>query len=409
MINHSALYKSFSIQFREKWMNCPNEFPDSKKRFSLIEKYMWELKFDHFLNSIKEQSQLEEPNSKEILNLTKKFFQEGLAYSNDQLALIFSDEMVTATKDFILKSWEFDPNLKHEEVFQALRNIWIILGLQSFFGKDIRITPSLLAYSLLYPYTDNFIDDASISKDEKQEFCQRFALRLGGTKLIAKSEIESRIFSLVKMIESEFDRCKYPKVYESLLDIHHAQTKSIELLGSQPHLSEEESFQICIIKGATSVIADGYLILGELNENQLQFLFEYGAYLQILDDLQDAKQDYQEGTMTCFSRLLPHKKLDQILCKTYYLGKSVLETINNLYPNEQAFYGLIKRSFGLLFLASITQNQQDFSQDFIHKMEKHSPFRFSFLQKRVQKLKPIRNFVVQRAEEFRMRKTSFSF
>ncbi|BAX80024.1 hypothetical protein [Labilibaculum antarcticum] len=401
MINHSVLYHKIQKQFITTWANCPEYLPLDKKRFSYLEKRIWEAKFDRFIQFVQTESNLEQPNKAEILRQSKLFFEEALSYTSDQTELIFSDEMITATKDFIKKAWQFDPELANDEIFQALRNVWIMLGLQSFFGKEIAITPSLLAYSLLYPYTDNLIDNASIGKEEKINFCTRFALRLAGKPIESKSRSESRIYDLVAMIESEFDREIYPEVYHSLLAIHDAQTKSIALLSSKALLSEAETFEICIEKGATSVIADGYLVMGNLDETQFHFLYEYGAYLQILDDLQDARQDYLDGIRTCFSRKLPYRNLDKLLCKTYFMGKAFHQNLKDLYPNEISFQGLIQKSFGLLFLVSIFENQEDFSSDFILKMEKYAPFRFSYLHKRKEDLEPFRDLMLQKMKEYK--------
>lgn len=401
MTNHSALYNKIQNQFITSWENCPENFPIMNRRFSYLEKRIWEMKFDRFIKYIQSESNFEQPNKLEILQKSKLFFKDALSYSPDQLELFFSDEMILATKDFIKKAWLFDPELGNEEIYQALRNAWIMLGLQSFFDKEIQITPSLLAYSLLYPYTDNLIDDASINNEAKIKFCNRFALRLDGQSVDSETITESRIYDLVEMIESEFGRENHPEVYQSLLAIHDAQTKSLALLSNKPILSEAATFQICIEKGATSVIADGYLVLGNLDEKQFHFLYGYGAYLQILDDLQDARQDYLDGIMTCFSRNLPYGNLDKLLCKTYYLGKSFHQSIKDLYPNEISFQGLIKRSFGLLFLASIFENQEDFSTDFIQKIEKHAPFRFSFLQEKRKELNPFRDLMLQKMEEYK--------
>ncbi|PKQ63429.1 hypothetical protein BZG02_08600 [Labilibaculum filiforme] len=402
MINHAALYRKVQNQFIATWENCPEHFPAPKKRFSYFEKRIWESKFDRFMKYVQYEAKHEHPNKSEITQQCKLFFQEALAYSNEQLELIFSKNMTAATKDFIQQAWHFDPQLTNHEIFQALRNVWIMLGLQSFFGKEIVITPSLLAYSLLYPYTDNLMDDASVGKEEKLNFCKRFASRLDGKQVEAQTRTESRIYDLVAKIESEFDREIYPEVYLSLLAIHDAQTKRLALVSCKPRLSKKETFKICIEKGACSVIADGYLVLGNIDEKQLVFLYEYGAYLQILDDLQDARQDYLDGIMTCFSRKLPYENLDKILCKTYFLGKAFYESISNLYPNQLTFQGLVQKSFGLLFLASIFENQEDFSVDFVRKIEKHAPFRFSFLQKRKKELEPFRNLLLQKIEAYRL-------
>lgn len=401
MTHYSTLHGRIQKEYTTQWLNCPDHFPESKRQFSYIEKRIWEIKFNNFLRLMKKELKVKNPNKTKILDQSKTFFEENLAYPQEQLSMIFSTEMLNATKDFIRKAWEFDSELSYNEIFQALRNLWVMLGLQSFFGKDIKTTPSLLAYSLLYPYTDNLIDTPTIDKTEKLDFCDRFAHRLKGKQVKAKSQLESRIFDLVTMIESEFNRENYSDLYESLLAIHHAQTQSLKLVNKKSKLSEDERFQICIGKGATSVIADGFLVMGHLDEKQYHFLYQYGAYLQILDDLQDAREDYEEGIITYFSHNLSQTKLDHLLCKTYYMGKSFYQNIENWYPENLSFKSLIERSFGFLLWASVYQNQSDFSNNFVQNIEKHTPFRFSFLHKKKVELEPLRHHLLKKVEAYK--------
>lgn len=399
MLDHNSLYAKYLDEITNKWLACPDHFPSEKKKFSSIEKFLWEMKCDRFLRFIK--SQKESNKSELLIDKCRSFFKEELAYTGDQLELIFSDEMVDATKDFMNRALLFDSNLDNEEIFQALRNQWIVFGLQALFELPIQTTPSTLAYSLLYPYSDNYIDHPMISEYDKIEFSDRFAKRLQGENVIASNENEQKIFDLVAMIESEYEREKFPKVYESLLDIHQAQTRSIALTSSKQILSDLECFEIAVTKGATSVIADGYLIAGNLDENQHRFLYEYGAYLQILDDLQDAKDDLYEGVFTCFSKNLTSQYLDQMLCKTYHLGKEVLSTLASIYPNKFAYQGLIKRSFSLLFASSVVLNPKDYSDEFIQKCEQHSPFRFSYAEKHMNEMKNFDILMNQKLNEYK--------
>lgn len=401
MIKHSALYEKLQKQYLHEWENCSEHFPVSGKRFSYFEKRIWEMKFESFLGSIKKEAKHEHPDNNKLLQKAQSFFKESLNYSNEHLNFIFSEDMLSASKSFIQKAWEFDPKLKNEELFQALRNVWILFGLQSFFGMKVQLTSSFLAYSLLYPYSDNLIDDANISKIDKLAFSERFADRLSGEEVKAQSALEEKIYELVEMIEKEYERPEFPQVYESLLAIHSAQTKSLALVSNKALLSEEECMKICIEKGASSVIADGYLVLGDLDSKQFHFLFEYGTYLQILDDLQDAREDYLDSITTCFSRKLPYGNLDKMLCQTYYLGKNFYKSLEHLYPEENNFRGLIQRSFALLFIASVFQNKDDFSAEFIRKIEKYAPFRFSFLQEHQKELEPFRDLMMQKMEQYR--------
>jgi len=44
-----------------------------------------------------------------------------------------------------------------------------------------------------------------------------------------------------------------------------------------------------------------FLLRGQLDEEEMRFAFGYGAFLQLLDDLQDAESDRREGHQTIFN------------------------------------------------------------------------------------------------------------
>ena len=56
------------------------------------------------------------------------------------------------------------------DIFQAIRNVWIMNSIQILYNMEVKLTPSIFAYSMLYPYSDNYLDDANISVGEKVEF-----------------------------------------------------------------------------------------------------------------------------------------------------------------------------------------------------------------------------------------------
>ncbi len=60
------------------------------------------------------------------------------------------------------------------EIVQACRNAWTVYGLQPLLDEPSRITPSIVGYSLLYPYTDNYLDRRDASAQAKRRFCARF-------------------------------------------------------------------------------------------------------------------------------------------------------------------------------------------------------------------------------------------
>ena len=137
------------------------------------------------------------------------------------------DKFIKATKEFISSSKKFDKNLSYEDIGQAMRNLWIVNMLQQAFGEEIKFTNAIFGYSMLYPYTDNYLDSIEVNKDKKIEFNNRFTKRLGGEKIIANNYHEEQVYRLVQLIEDDFDRENYPEVYRSLKLIHSAQINSL--------------------------------------------------------------------------------------------------------------------------------------------------------------------------------------
>ena len=96
------------------------------------------------------------------------------------------------TDDFLpvgttLARWarQFDAGLSMADIIQACRNAWTACGLQPLLGERVGITPAILGYSLLYPYSDNYLDREDVSPAAKRRFCDRFRDRLRGERLAA--------------------------------------------------------------------------------------------------------------------------------------------------------------------------------------------------------------------------------
>jgi hypothetical protein len=67
------------------------------------------------------------------------------------------------SKNFFYKARDFGQELTPENIYQGLRNVWIMNGLQLMMNLPVEITPSVFAYSMIYPYSDNLLDDPNIS------------------------------------------------------------------------------------------------------------------------------------------------------------------------------------------------------------------------------------------------------
>jgi hypothetical protein len=399
--------ENYTDRYAEIWESCSESFPEFSKSYSATEKLEKENVLDQFLRSVKSfrkrkmgRKELTEEEERYFFTNTRSFLCVGMDFTDDQLELMFSESMIEVTKSFISQAREFDSGLSFHDIFQACRNVWIMNGLQLIMGLPMQLTPSIFAYSMLYPYTDNLIDDPLISNVEKLIFSERFRDRLSGDILTPGNRTEDAVYKLVEMIEAEYSRTDFPEVYQSLLDIHDAQTNSMKLIQLKNSISEQEILKICMDKGGTSVLADGYLVAGKLTEEQKYFLYGFGAYLQLLDDVQDLDEDRQAGLMTVFSKSAFSIPLDVKLNKTYWFGEEVMKSLDFFDGQHlDLFKSLMRRSMDLFIAEAIAQNQDVFNLNYVFEFENHSPFHFSYIRNQKEKFSNYNGFLLTAVED----------
>jgi hypothetical protein len=315
-----------------------------------------------------------------------RFAAEALDLGADSIDLLTRGFLPVGTQ---LARWahRFDPALSHADITQAARNAWTACGMQPLFGASLRLTPSILAYSLLYPYSDNYLDQRDITHADKVRFSRLFRLRLGGESLHAANSHESRVWELVRLIEDEFPRAHYPEVFKSLLAIHSAQEESVRQIDECGRLSPGELLRISCAKGGASVLADAYLVRGDLTPAEFEFAFFWGVLLQLGDDLQDIDEDLRRGSDTLFTRVaragLP---LDSLVEQLLNLSEAAAARMDALPLAPAMNKNLLRMSGRSLVLMAIAQAHTRFTPAFLARMEPSSPFRFAFLRKRKQKL-----------------------
>jgi len=312
---------------------------------------------------------------------------QGLDWQDRQIDVLFGAGFDRAAVEFVRAARSFDPGVASADVFQACRNVWVANGLQKLMGLPVRLTPSITAYSLLYPYTDNYLDDPAVDEATKLAFSGRLRSRLEGWETVPANPREKTIFDLVSMIESEHDRPRRPQVFESLLAIHQAQGRSLGLFRSDGPVSEEDIVAISLEKGGTSVLADGCLVAGSLAPGEVEFLFGFGGFLQLMDDLEDVLADRKAGIRTVFSRTAGREPLDAVTDRTLRFGARILEGLDALgAPDAEPLRELIRSGLGRGLAATAGMFGRLYTRSYLRELEAHSPFRFSFMNGQRRKL-----------------------
>jgi hypothetical protein len=381
-------------QFAGVWRQSATHIPRLGATYSAEDKLSREAHLEQFLQTLESLQQRKARDRRDIAETEAAFFSalrtcltSGLDFDNDHVDIILSHDFTEATKGFLTKARRFDPAIDSDDISQACRNVWVMNVLQCMLDLPVEVTPAVFAYSLLYPYTDNYLDDPEIPPEIKTAFNTRLSQRLAGEPVVAANSHEHIIFGLVGMIESQYERSHYRQVFDSLSAIHCAQKKSLRLIDHEASLSETDVLEISIEKGGASVLADGYLVAGSLTESQERFLFGYGAYLQLADDLQDVETDRDSGLLTVFANASAHSQLDAPTSRTYHFGNSVMDCLDCFgASNSSSLVDLMKRSVVLLLIGAAGLAERFYSESYIRELETYSPFHFSFLRQHRQDL-----------------------
>ena len=176
---------------------------------------------------------------------------------------LLRDDFSAVARDLALRARHMDESVSTSDILQACRNAWTACGLQALLGEPPRLTPAIFAYSMLYPYSDNYLDNRAISPVAKLRFSARFRLRLAGS-LEPGEGLENTIWKLVSLIEGQWPRAQHPDVYDGLLAIHAAQERSLAQQRAGFH-SDTDILRLSFAKGGASVLADAYLAKGSLS------------------------------------------------------------------------------------------------------------------------------------------------
>ncbi len=159
-----------------------------------------------------------------------------------------------------------------------------------------------------------------------------------------------------------------PRVYESLEVIHRAQTKSVLLLRRDEPPYGVDVLGISLEKGGASVLADGYLVAGDLTRPQAALFFGLGALLQLADDLQDVDSDARSGTLTVFSQTAGRWPLDRLVNRLFSFREVVLAEFHPGDAPGAAQLGDLMRGASLqLILGAVGAAPRHFTRGYVRK------------------------------------------
>jgi hypothetical protein len=373
----------------EVWRSTGSDFPSLGRRYSRNEQRVREDLLDRCTDRVDRELRnpsITSADAEETLALVISGVVEvanlALDLDDPYVDTLLRDGFSQVGIELARRARKLDPRVKATDILQACRNAWTACGLQLLLGRTMRLTPAIFAYSMLYPYSDNYLDDAAIPHAAKLRFSTRFRDRLAGGHLAAADGREAIIWELVGLIEAQYPRPNYPQIYNALLAIHRAQQESIRQIQISRDGGDPDVLALSVGKGGMSVLADAYLAAGTLNKSEARFAFEWGVLLQISDDLQDVRQDLRSRSRTLFSQAARREPLDALTNRTLHLSQVVMSRMTALPNRSEILRQLLARSSRSLLIRSAANAPELYTSCYLERLEAHSPLSFAFLRSR---------------------------
>jgi hypothetical protein len=361
------------------WHQTEGGLPHFGPSYHREEQAAREALFDRALDGIEARVFDTGPERDGLIGAVTRLACSALDIADDQTETLLRDDFSAVARDLATLARRFDPAVTTDDILQACRNAWTACGLQALLGEPPRLTPAIFAYSMLYPYSDNYLDDKNISPAAKLRFSSRFRRRLTGDELPPASARESIIWRLVSLIEDQWPRTDFPGVYDCLLAIHHAQERSLQQQ-RVPWISNTNLVRLSFAKGGASVLADAFLATGSLTKAERRFAFGWGVLLQLGDDLQDLKSDRERGFHTIFSRVAGKVPLDELTTRALWFASRVMGAMDGLPNGPEHLKELLRKNSISLLIAAAGEYPELYSETYLRELERYSPLRFAFLK-----------------------------
>lgn len=270
----------------------------------------------------------------------------------------------------------FDESLRPAQIWQTLRNYFIYAMILDMQGKEQHAGDPILAYSLLYPYTDNYIDDARITRQDKERYNRMIASKLRDEAVTPHNALEEKTCRLLDMILTAYEGSARKKIMETLLELLEAQNNSIRQ--QKTPLTEAQILEISIRKGSTSVLADYLFAATDWREYEENFYLKFGFLLQLVDDLQDIEEDRNAGSQTLMTGAESRQQLEQYTNRLLWFSWHVIRDFEPVNPGLKRF--VLKHCVEISLLTAAA-NQQFFSREYLKALETYLPFSLDFLKK----------------------------
>lgn len=368
----------------QNWLITPCHFPEFLPEISLDNKISNEDYLESTLNDF--DSKLNHLTKKPFIRRKKwrkkfsKMFHDFLRTENI-LGIYFVlkdrtlEKMENEILEFLSKARNFESELSFTDIGQAVRNYIVFIMFKEMNHISTGFSHACFGYSMLYPFTDNYIDNTGLSASEKEAYNNMIRDKILGKAVNPESSHQIKTCKLLDYIESEYNRSLDTCIYSLLLMMLEAQELSMSKQ-KRRDLTEKDILHISIYKGGLSVLIDRFLINKELTGEDIFFYLSFGFFLQLADDLLDIKEDIKAGSQTVFTYHASCNQTEQMVNKLFHYVHNLFHSYSAL--NED-FKNFVLSNCYFLILYGVSENSEFLSPSFQNKLEQYFPVRFSCL------------------------------
>ncbi len=368
-----------------EWLTAPEDFPNyleeiSKEKKDQNEAYLRKVT-EEFHDQTKHLPRLpigrKKWRKKTLELIFRVLYEENVIGIHNAMQPSEIDAFYQELMAFLKQVRHFSPELRFDEIGQAIRN-YIVYAM----FKVIHLVPTGFSnagfgYSMLYPFTDNYIDGSKPSSTEKQKYNQLIRDKLLGKKVRPQCKHHKKTCDLLQAIASDYPREKDDRIYTLLLMMLEAQEESLRQQNQQFTLSEEERLNISLFKGGVSVLVDRFLVNKELTPADFHFYLGFGFFLQLADDLQDIKEDSGKGYQTLFTVDLTKEREEKLVNKLFHFLYRIMDTYS---AENDTFKNFVLASSNQLIYTSLCGSKEFFTPEYQRRIEMFLPITMAFLE-----------------------------
>lgn len=323
----------------------------------------------------------------ELLNLALQI----TPLSREEIRYALNSNVLGGLGDYLRRVRQDDSTLHSAEHLQAGRNLAVALGIQHLTRHPVTVTDPVYYYSLLYPYTDNYIDDPAIDKQGKLAFGKWLQARIDGKAEAPQDNAWlKKIDHALSSIEAKYPRAEFAEAYDSLKCIHRAQMTSMgqdapgamnkPIAGYEKPVAASDKISsqtdpilhVTIWKGGAAVIGDAYMVEGSVKRDDASNLFRLGALCQYIDDFQDCREDVASNHATYYSRLVARGQvLDGEANRLLRLITSTCKDLEKIRPDAKPLIDAAHSVALFLVYSAVAGQREYFSPEYLKEFEKY--------------------------------------